>query len=73
MTNETTVWKTVAKWPYPEVGLGNEDNMSVDYHRTRAAADAVISRLLTEGFGGDGEIFPIEAYCIEVPRTEVEE
>jgi len=53
-------WISEAKWPYPQVNLGNTGNISTDKHETKGHAFDVIEMLQTYGFGGDGEIFPIE-------------
>ena len=56
------MWQSVAKWPFPEVATWSADNTSVDKHDTEAHAQAVVDRLLAEGFGGDRKIFPISAF-----------
>lgn len=61
-----TIFKSVAKWPHPEVTLGNADNTSEDTHGTRGAAEAVCERLERFGFGGDRQIFPLETRVEEV-------
>jgi hypothetical protein len=61
------MWLSVAKWPYPQVQLGNSDNSSTDRHNTREQAVTVCSMLEEIGFGGDGEIFPIKTYVNEKP------
>ena len=60
------MYKSIAKWPYPEVRLGNSENESSDTHSTRQAAESVCKRLLREGFGGDGKIFPISVRVEEI-------
>lgn len=57
-------WKSIAKWPYPEVRLGNTENLSEDTHDTPEMALAVARRLREEGFGGDGKIFPLKVWVI---------
>jgi hypothetical protein len=57
---------SVAKWPYPDVRLGNSSNSSTDTHETKEQALAVIRGLEREGFGGQGRVFPIEVYITEV-------
>jgi len=54
--------QSVAQWPFPEVSTGNPGNESIDYHETEDQAQAVVDRLLAEGFGGDRKIFPISAF-----------
>ena len=56
---------SVAKWPWPKVRLGNFDNTSTDTHDTLDQALAVIRELKENGFGGNGNIFPIETYVME--------
>lgn len=55
-------WLSVARWPRPEVRLGTHNNMSTDEHDTEGQARAVVHLLQTRGFGGEGKIFPVEAY-----------
>lgn len=62
-------WVSIAKWPYPQVRLGNGDNTSADNHDTKEQAISVIQRLELEGFGGNGMIFPIETYVFELSDT----
>jgi hypothetical protein len=50
-------FKSIAHWP--------DGTVSDDGHDTRAAAEAVCSRLKHEGWGGERKIFPL--------RCEVEE
>lgn len=59
-------WQSVAKWPYPQVRLGNAMNTSTDRHETKEQAVAVARALMERGFGGNGNIFPIEAYAMEI-------
>ena len=58
-------WISVAKWPCPQVRLGNGDNSSTDSHGTKEEAISVCRALENEGFGGNGNIFPLETYVIE--------
>lgn len=54
------------KWP-ESVSVGaNEDNVSTDIHDTRAVASYVCEWLIQHGFGGEGKIFPIDAWVGEV-------
>lgn len=60
-------WYSVAKWPTPEVNLGTWDNTDDDNHGSgeygNRSAEAVVGRLLREGFGGEGKIFPVMAWA----------
>lgn len=50
---------STARWPYPQVMLGNDSKTSSDIHETKKQALAAIERLKKEGLGGEGKIFPI--------------
>lgn len=50
-----------ARWPHPEVQLGNTLNESTDEHLSEQAAWAVVQGLRREGFGGEGRVFPLES------------
>jgi hypothetical protein len=63
------MWQSVAKWPFPEVATWSADNTSVDKHDTEAQAQAVVDRLLAEGFGGDRKIFPISAFVRRLDQS----
>lgn len=63
------MWLSVAKWPYPQVRLGNGDNSSSDEHETKEQAIAVIGALEKRGFGGNGNIFPVETYVMEASKA----
>ena len=54
--------QSAAQWPFPDVATGNPCNESIDSHDTEAKAQAVVDRLLAEGFGGDRKIFQISAF-----------
>lgn len=60
-----TKYISVAKWPWPQVRLGNFYNTSTDTHDTLDQALAVIQELKEKGFGGNGNIFPIDTYVME--------
>ena len=53
-------WESWARWPHPEVRLGNELNESTDDHATKDEAEGIARRLKVEGFGGERTIFPLE-------------
>ena len=61
-------WQSKAYWPRGTgVSLGNSENASTDTHPTKAHAQAVADTLRSEGFGGEGKIYPlkIEVTCLE--------
>ena len=55
-------WRSNVIWPYPDVELGVQGNISTDLHWTEKEARAVVDRLVSDGFGEDGEIFPAVAW-----------
>lgn len=57
---------SVAKWPYPAINLGNENNESRDEHATREQAHAVCRMLERDGFGGNCEFYPISTRVEEL-------
>lgn len=56
------MFKSVAKWPHPQVNLGNSENTSDYSHATLSSARIICQILENDGFGGDGVIFPIETW-----------
>lgn len=62
-------WQSVAKWPYPQVRLGNSDNTSTDTHNSKEEALEVIALLKKDGFGGNRNIFPVDVYVQQLPIT----
>jgi len=63
------VFTSCAEWP-KDAGLYCQ-NPTKDTHATWKAADAVCRRLMRDGFGGDGEIFPVRTW-VEGPRPEAQ-
>jgi len=61
------MYESWAKWPYPEVQLGNEENISTDEHPSKEHAEAIIKMLKRDGFGGEGKIFPIATGICPLP------
>lgn len=55
-----TKWKSIAYWNPRDILLMNDKNISVDTHNTEEQALAVAERLLIEGLGGEGKIFPMK-------------
>lgn len=51
--------KSIAIWP---ASLGLPDNKSEDTHATWDKAASVVRLLKRDGYGGEGKIFPLEAY-----------
>ncbi len=52
-------FKSCAEWP-KELAVAN--NISTDNHDTESQAKAVCRMLERDGFGGNGEIFPIRTW-----------
>jgi len=65
------MWQSTAKWPYPNVDLGNTDNTSTDKHATEEEALAVCRSLEENGFGGDGRVFPLETRVKEIKDDDI--
>lgn len=56
-------YKSIAQWRKNEVKhLGNTNNISEDTHDTKEQAEAVCRMLERDGFGGNGQIFPIRTW-----------
>ena len=58
-------YKTVAYWPCT-VSLGTIDNTSSDTHASEKEANWVAEELLENGFGGEGDIYPIKVEVIPI-------
>lgn len=68
-TSADLPFRSFAKWPKGTVTNGHpsyEDDTTYDDHGTREQAQAVCDRLKREGFGGQGKVFPVRAYVLEV-------
>lgn len=52
-----------AEWP-ETITVGNIEgyNVSTDIHDSKEAAIAICKKLMREGFGGEGKIFPIRTW-----------
>lgn len=61
-TSADLPFRSFAKWPKGTVA----NDTSYDDHGTREQAQAVCDLLKLEGFGGDGKVFPVRAYVLEV-------
>ena len=59
------MWKSIVKWPCPDVNMGNTNNISTDMHATEEGALLVCRALEREGLGGMGKIFPIETKVVK--------
>ncbi len=55
-------WTSHAKWPHPEVKLGNTENVSTDEHGSEGEARAICHRLHDRGFGADRKVWPIRTW-----------
>lgn len=66
-------YKSLALWPEGTIN-GNEDNLSEDTHGSEFDARTVTNLLCRNGFGGDGEVFPVSAWVepCEEPTEETE-
>ena len=60
-------YQSVAIWP-DDSGIYNiyGENKSTDKHYTHDEAQGVCNLLMADGFGGDGEIFPVRCYVEKV-------
>lgn len=66
---EQPKWKSCAQWPKGTCDSIN--NYSEDTHFSESAAEAVVSLLYENGFGGDRKIFPVRAWSEEItPSTQ---
>lgn len=63
-------YKSVAAWPRGEVNLGDPNNESEDTHGSYRDARAVCDLLEINGFGGNGQIFPLSTRVEEIYETE---
>lgn len=59
-------WKSWAQWPIGTIGF--DDEITTDTHDARDSAEAVCNRLMVEGFGGMGKIFPLRTRAYKVGR-----
>ena len=61
-------WKSIILWP-DEVYTGNNPNESIDYHRTKAAAEYVCRQIKQRGMGLLGKVYPISTR-VEPPTAD---
>lgn len=61
-------WRSSAIWPYPDLEIGSQGNITTDWHWTESEARNVIDSLKSDGFGGYGEIFPAVAWVCKEER-----
>lgn len=54
-----------AQWPEGTL-LGSNRDVSTDTHLDRAQAENVCTMLEDNGFGGEGEVFPVRTWVDEV-------
>lgn len=69
-------WRSNAIWPYPDIELGVQGNITTDLHWTEKEARTVVDNLKIDGFSGYGEIFPAVAWvclCCGEENSEKEE
>lgn len=70
MSTDLKIWKSCAWWPAeccPAIG-----NYSEDEHYSKEEADGVCRLLHRNGFGGDGQFFPVKTEVVAIdpnPRT----
>ena len=62
-------YKSCCQWPAGTLD-GYENDISTDTHESIEGAKAVIDLLRKNGFGGDGQIFPVKTW-IETPTAGV--
>lgn len=60
-------WTSNAMWPCGTL-VGGEQ-VTTDTHETKQQAQAVASMLERDGFGGDGEVFPVRTWVAQVPNV----
>lgn len=63
-------FKSCAEWP-EEVRTGDIGNITTDQHESREAARAVCRALERDGFGGDGQHYPLRTW-VEGPDDPME-
>lgn len=66
---ENELWYSVADWGDYTVFNGRLDNITHDTHPTEDAAQAVVRMLTREGFGGEGQVFPVKVWVSDEPLT----
>lgn len=54
-----TKWRSIAVWPEGVIIASTGKSESSDIHDSREAAEAACRRLRRDGFGGNGEHFPL--------------
>lgn len=59
-------WQSNAQWPLECYRGADGKGISTDTHRSAAGAEAVCRILEAEGFGGQGEYFPIKTWYHKV-------
>jgi len=63
MTDQREVYRSYVKWPEGTYPFG--DDVTTDSHHTEDEAIAVVRRLESEGWGGEGRIFPINVLWLK--------
>lgn len=56
-----------ARWPVGSVPFATPPDWSSDTHETREQAQGVVDLLKKNGLGGEGKIFPIQAWIEPIP------
>ena len=59
-----------ARWPEGTFCSADQHQISTDNHPDEQSAKSVCKLLEAEGFGGDGEIFPLETWVTPIPFEE---
>jgi len=61
-------YKTVAYWPQ-NITLGTHGNTSSDTHRSKEEAEWVAKELMENGFGGEGDTYPLKVEVLPIGET----
>ena len=61
-----SAWRSCARWEHKH---GFQDDLTMDVHRTREAAQAVCDKLMRDGLGGERCHFPFETWVERVPNA----
>ena len=59
------MYQSNAEWPEGTIRVAQAENKTQDKHHTKAEAKAVYGMLKKDGYGGDGEVFPVRVWVSE--------